>query len=200
MKRLLFFLLLMPLLTACPPGKDSGEDIVKNFRKNGYNMLPVKKHGYKKITFKLPESMEMDYSSHYTYKSDAYRYREHNIGIIFSIERFTEDDLYSTMMEDFIIEDDLLNSFHDAYVDRRLGSLHEGGASFKKDVRKNVKFPGTIQVVSGQSSSGSELLYYATATLKVEKEYYLFQFICDKPMMDYVYDDFERILASVRKK
>lgn len=201
MKRLLFLLLLLPLLTACPPDKDTSKETLKKFRKDGYNMTSLKTHVYGTIRFRLPATMQHDYSTHYAYKSTAFRRREQNLGILFTAERFQEADRYSELMEEYVYADnDLLNSFHDAYVNRRMHSLDQGGASFKKEVRSNVKFPGAIQVVSGESTYDDALLYYATATLKVDEDYYIFQFICDKPMMDYVYDDFERILASVRKK
>ena len=201
MKRVIFFLLLLPLINACSPGKETSKDILKRFKTDGYNMSPLKRTVYGAIKFQLPETMEVDYSSTYAYKSTAFTRREYNLGILFSVERFTEGDLYSELMTDYpVVGDDFLNGFHDAYVNRRLESLYQGGTTFKKDVSKKVKFPGTIQVISGQSSEGYNFLYYVTSTLKVDKDYYIFQFICEKEMMDYVFDDFERILASVRKK
>ncbi len=200
MKRIVLLLLLAPVLTACPPQKDRTEDVMKKFQENHFNLELLKKEVYGKIKFQLPESMEKDYATNYVYRRQALTRRDYNLGLAFSVERFTEGDMYSEMMEDYVVEEDLLNSFHDAYVNRRLESLYQGGLSFKKDVRSNVKFPGVIQVVTGESSRGYNALYYATATLKVEKEYYIFQMIAPKSMMDYVYDDFERILASVRKK
>ena len=149
----------------------------------------------------MPKSFDIDYGNRHCYKSSALNRRDYTLGIIFTVERFTEDDLESELMEDYyLVDDDLLNSFHDAYADRRYESLTNASISFKKDTKKNIKFKGVTQTLSGRNSSYSDDVYYAMATLKVRKEYYIFQFISKREMMDYVYDDFERLLASVRHK
>lgn len=206
MKRLIVIIFIVPLLTgltACNEKNPNEEekDHVENFRNNGYNYTKLKKQGYKKIRFMVPDALKYNYTTNYCFKPDALSRRDFPLGIVFSVERLTKNDVNSELFEDYILtEDDLLNSFHDAYTERRYESLYESSSSFKKDVKKNVKFDGVIQTVRGQNSSYSEELYYATATLQVDKEYYVFQMITTKDMMDYVYDDFERILASVRKK
>ncbi|MBI3240201.1 MAG: hypothetical protein HYZ43_15355 [Flavobacteriia bacterium] len=202
MKRLIVMIFLLPLLVACSSdSKEENEDTLKTFRENGYNFSGYKKQGYKNIRFKLPKSFEFDYGNRYCYKPSSLNRRDYSLGVIFTIERFTEDDLESELMEDFyLIDEDLLNSFHDAYADRRFESLTDASISFKKDTKKNIKFKGVTQTLSGKGSSYSDEVYYAMATLKVRKEYYVFQFISKREMMDYVYDDFERILATVRHK
>lgn len=204
MKRLIVIIFILPLLiTACDETdpNEQEQDHVEAFRANGYNYTKLKKQGYKRIRFMLPEALKYNYSTEYCFKSDALSRRDFPLGVVFSVERLTEDDVHSELFEESILtEEDLLNSFHDAYTDRRYESLYESAASFKKDVKKTVKFDGVIQTIRGQHSVYAEELYYATATLQVGKEYYVFQLITTKDMMDYVYDDFERILASVRKK
>ncbi|MDH4471215.1 MAG: hypothetical protein QE487_01335 [Fluviicola sp.] len=202
MKRLIVMIFLLPLLTACPDGgNEENEDTLKAFRENGYNFSEFKKQGYKNIRFKMPKSFEVDYGNNYCYKPSALSRRDYALGVIFTVERFTEDDLESELMEDFyLVDDDLLNSFHDAYADRRYESLTNASISFKKDTKKNIKFKGVTQTISGRSSDYADDIYYVMATLKVRKEYYVFQFISKHEMMDYVYDDFERMLATVRHK
>ena len=201
MKRLIVMIILLPLLTACPADNEEAEDTLKTFRENDYNFSEFKKQGYKNIRFKMPKSFDIDYGNRHCYKSSALNRRDYTLGIIFTVERFTEDDLESELMEDYyLVDEDLLNSFHDAYADRRYESLTNASISFKKDTKKNIKFKGVTQTLSGRNSSYSDDVYYAMATLKVRKEYYIFQFISKREMMDYVYDDFERLLASVRHK
>lgn len=202
MKRLIVIIFLMPLLTACPPkSQEDRTDTAKAFRENGYDFPGYKKAVYKGIKFQLPESFEYDYGNRYCYKSSSMNRRDFQLGIIFTVEKFTEDDLESELMADYMIEEDLLNGFHDAYANRRYESLYEGTVSFKKDLKKGGKFKGVIQTIGGRYSEyADEYLYYTMATIKVDNDYYLFQFITQKDMMDYVYDDFEHILATVRKK
>lgn len=201
MKRLIVIILMIPLLTACPGNADKEQkDTAAAFRENGYNFVSYKKQDYKNIRFKLPKAFEFDYGSGYCYKRSSLNRRVFALGVIFTVERFTEDDLESELMEDYVIEEDLLNGFHDAYADRRYESLHNASISFKKDTKKNVKYKGITQTLSGKYSDYADHLYYAMATLKIKDEYYVFQMIAKKDMMDYVYDDFERILATVRRK
>jgi len=204
MKHFFLIILLIPMLTACPGSnrsKQKQKDDVQAFYNNNYNFTNWKKHAYKGIKFKLPSSFEVDYGTRYCYKSSALTRRNYTLGVLFTVERFTEDDLESELMYNTVVEDDILNAFHDAYVDRRFRSLDEAGVSFKKDLRKNVKFKGVIQTVAGRTSEyAEEDLYYITATMQVDQSYYVFQFISAKALMDYVYDDFERLLATVRKQ
>jgi len=202
MKRLIVIILLLPLLTACPKEKEEERtDTAKAFRENGYNFPGYEKLTYKNIKLRIPTSFEYDYGSSYCYKVSALCRRDYALGIIFTVERFDEDDLESELMVDYMIEEDLLNGFHDAYVARRFESLYNGSVSFKKDIKKTVKFKGVIQTLSGNYSEyADQELYYVTATLKVGEEYYVFQMISPKEMMNYVYDDFEHILETVRKK
>jgi len=201
MKRLIPFLMLLPFLTACPSNSNQdSEDYLKAFRENGYNFTNLKKQGYKNIKFKMPSSFEYDYGTQYCFKNSALTRRDASLGIVFTVERLTESDLESELMEDYVMEDDLLNGFHDAYADRRYETLHNASISFKKDSKKNVKFIGITQTISGSRSEYDEVLYYSMTTLKIKDEYYIFQLISKKEIMDYVLDDFERILTTVRSK
>jgi hypothetical protein len=202
MKHLIVLILIVPLLAGCPKDREEERtDTAKAFRENGYNFPGFKKITYKNIRMQIPESFEFDYGSGYCYKASAMNRRDFALGVIFTVERFTEDDLESELMMDYMIEEDLLNGFHDAYVYRRYESLYNGSVSFKKDIKKTIKFKGVTQTLAGRYSEFTEQeLYYAMATLKVKDEYYVFQLITPKAMMDYVYDDFEHILETVRKK
>lgn len=200
MKRYLVFLLLLPFLTACPPPRDRREDSIKEFRKNHYNLTPLRKAAYRNIRFEVPQMLETDYSKSHVFRSTAYTLTEYQLGINFTVERFLDNDIYSELMIDQVVTKDLLNTFHDAYVTRRVNSLDGGTASYKKKVYNPLKFDGVIQTITAEPKyQYDQHLYYITATMKVEKEYYVFQLISEKDMMAYLYDDFVRILASVRK-
>ncbi|MNY25035.1 hypothetical protein D3C86_1587900 [compost metagenome] len=101
-------------------------------------------------------------------------------------------------VSEFVVDTDLLNTFQDAYVWRRFESLNNAAISIKKELPKSFKHKGLIQTVSGDGSYSGQG-YYATSTIKVNDKYYVFQWITSKPIMNYSFDDFERILKSVRK-
>jgi hypothetical protein len=199
MKQFIFILVLTPLLTACPSSQTNKAELLKEFRANGHNFKKLKKKGYANIEFRIPETMTVDYNTGHVYKKTALTLREEITGALFTVEKFTEQDLATELMEKTVVRTDLLNSFQEAYVDRRMSSLAGGVSTFKKTTGRRVLFPGVIQTVTGERTGYEEPLYYAVATLKVENEYYLFQFIASRQLMAYVYDDFEHILSSVRK-
>lgn len=205
MKFLITLAILIPMLFAScahsDPEKEQ-ENVMKAFKENDYNFTSYKKKSYRGVKFKLPTSFDVDYGGGYTYKRDAFMRRNYQLGIIFTVEKFTKYDINSELLNDYLIEDesDFLNSFHDAYSSRRYESLHGASISYKKVTKKNIPYKGVTQVVSGSSSQSSNTHYYAMATLKVKEDYYVFQMITTPEMMSYVFDDFERILSTVRSK
>lgn len=190
----------MPILIAfgCSSRKPSTTDLVQAFRQNQYDFTDPEKTGYKNITFKLPKIFDVDYNKNYTFRNTAFRRQVYQLGVLFSVERFTENDLHSALFDEEVIGEDLLNGFHDAYVNRRIYSLHNSGQDFKEYLGKRSKFKGIIQTVTGESSPGYSQLYYTIATIQVKKEFYIFQMIGSKEMMGYVTDDFFHILSTVR--
>lgn len=200
MKNIFSICLLSILLAACASETKKEQETFEDFKENHYNFKWTKEIGYGKIKFKLPQVFENSLATHFTITSNAKTLQSLAIPIYFSVERFSEKDKQRSFVRDYVVQENLLNTFHDAYIYKRYNSLYQGSISIKKEVRKNVKFPGVIQVVAGESDySDNSYLYYATATLQVKKEYYIFQFIADAELMAYVYDDFERILASVKQ-
>lgn len=202
MKHLIALTILIPLLfAACSDSSEkSQEDALKAFRENNYNFTNYKKVSYKGIKFKVPEVFDIDFGGGYTYKRNAFLRRDYLQGIIFTVEKFTDSDLNSELMEDYLVEKDVLNAFHDAYSDRRYESLLTASISYKKTTKKNIPYKGVTQVISGRTSDYSNEHYYAMATIEIKGDYYVFQMISEPAMMSYVFDDFERILATVRSK
>ena len=41
--------------------------------------------------------------------------------------------------------------------------------------------------------------YYAVASVEEKDAVFIFQWICRKEIMDYTFDDFERVLKSIQK-
>lgn len=189
------------LLSACGGGKASVDktNSLEKFRLNEYDMILDAKRKYKGIQFKMP-SCFLDYYGHSTIKSDGFERHTSTFNAYFSVERFSESDQYLNFVDGEVMTSDMLNLFHDAYVKARISTMNSGISSLKKKLPKKVKFPGVIQVVRDMNPSYGEAAYYVVATLNVNRDYYIFQWETNKEMMGYTYDDFEDILASVRKK
>jgi hypothetical protein len=154
---------------------------------------------YQNISFQLPGKFEQDYNHDYTVKSSSLTKENYVIGINFSVEHFTESDLEKPFIKENGFNINPLNTIHDAYIARRYNSLVDGGIAIKKTFNKKKNYKGLIQMVSGNDEYSSDETYYATATIQLDKDYYVFQWITTQEMMSYVYDDFERVLYSVKK-
>lgn len=198
MIRFLSILFLGISITACNPDKYN-EQIQEEFRENNFNMKLVETVKYNAISFKLPEKFNKAYNHSYTVKGNSLTRESYALGIKFSVETFSQKDFNKTFIKESGFHEDNLNTLHDAYVDRRYYSLDNAGATFKKTINKKKVFKGIIQVVSGEDEYSDDFVYYATATLKIGTEYYVFQWISRQEMMSYVMDDFERILYTVKK-
>jgi len=195
-----YLLLLIPafLIAGCFDYDKENKEIREEFKKNHYNFNLEKTLKYQGISFKLPEHFKNTYSHNYTVNSSSLTRISNALNIYFSVERFGKADLHRSFVEEFVIDQDLLNTFQDAYVWRRFSSLDNSAVSIKKELPKGYKHKGLIQTISGEGTYSGQT-YYVTSTMKIGDYYYVFQWISNKPIMNYTYDDFERILKSVRK-
>ncbi len=196
--RLLLLFIPIFLVVGCFDYDKENKEIREDFKNNHYNFKLDKTLKYEGISFKIPDHFKQNYSHNYTVKNSSLTRTSNAFNIYFSVERFNESDLNREFVYDYVIEDDLLNTFQDAYVWRRFESLDNSGISIKKELPKTFKNKGLIQTVAGDGTYSGQA-YYVTSTVKVGSNYYVFQWISSKPIMNYTYDDFERILKSVRK-
>lgn len=196
--RLMFLFIPAFLIAGCFDYDRENKEIREAFKNNHYNFKLDKTLKYEGISFKLPDHFKQNYTHNYTIKNSSLTRTSNAFNIYFSVERFNKSDLYREFVTDFVVKNDLLNTFQDAYVWRRFESLDNSGVSIKKELPKTFKNKGLIQTVSGDGTYSGQA-YYVTSTIKVGEEYYVFQWITSKPIMNYTYDDFERILKSVRK-
>lgn len=196
--RLMFLFIPAFLIAGCFDYDKENKEIREAFKNNHYNFKLDKTLKYEGISFKLPDHFKQNYTHNYTIKNSSLTRTSNAFNIYFSVERFNKSDLYREFVTDFVVKNDLLNTFQDAYVWRRFESLDNSGVSIKKELPKTFKNKGLIQTVSGDGTYSGQA-YYVTSTIKVGEEYYVFQWITSKPIMNYTYDDFERILKSVRK-
>lgn len=184
--------------TGCRSEQTDNQLTVDAFRKNHHNFKLTKKYNFKNISFKLSPFFERSFANYFMISSKGQAYKSTIIPVYFSVERFAENDRYESFLTNTIAHADFLNTLHDAYVKKRYTSLQNGAISIKKKVRSNVHFDGVIQTIAGASSITSTTNYYLTATLRINDSFYVFQFIADPAIMSYLYDDFERILATVK--
>jgi hypothetical protein len=200
MKFLIASLCCLLLFGACVDNEGTQETF-EDFKSNDYNFNLDKKFSYKNIIFQLPSSFKKSFSTRFTITNHSNTFHQQRIGMYFSVERFLPLDKSRAFVQDFIIEEDLLNTFQDAYAYKRYESLQDGGLSVKKDLFNTTNKKGVIQVLNGDSNNFyGEEMRYALASIKIKNEFYVFQFITNKSLMGYSMDDFKRILHSVKSK
>ena len=198
MKTRFFFLGLLCLfiLTACPSSEY--QPSLKKIRDNKMDFPQLEKRYYHGIHFKLSKLFRADFNPKYVIKNKAFTRRIDDLSVYFSIEAFSDKEAakYQFGYTDQI---DKLNAIQDFYILKRENSLSEPITSIKKNTPKKVGFKGVIQTVEGSIYEDGITSNYLTATLKIDKKYYVFQLISNNENMGYLYDDFIDILISVEK-
>jgi len=192
------FLVLILMITACGSSdKVDKTNSREKFKLNGYDLILDAKHNWGNIMFKIPSCFLKSYYSQGTVKPKSFMRETSTFNGYFFVEEFEESDQYLSFVESQVASKDLLNLFHDAYVNIIANRLTGGVSALKKDLPKSIKYKGVIQVVR-EYSSKEDPDYYAVATLKIKKRYYIFTWLTGKEMMSYTYDDFIDILETVR--
>lgn len=198
MKFIAVLTLCLLVLSSCNVDK-MNQEVRQDFKENHYNFKLAEEMRYATISFKLPEKFTKSYNKYYTIKGNALVRESYALGIKFSVEHYTRKDFKKYFIRESGFHVNELNTLHDAYTERRMASLDNSGSSFKKTLSKKKSYKGIIQVLSGEDDYNDDLIYYATATIKMKDDYYVFQWISTPEMMSYTLDDFERIIYSVKK-
>lgn len=198
MKYFFYLPILLFVSFGCNPDK-MNQEVRKDFKENHFNFQLSEELRYASISFKLPEKFNKSYNKYYTIKGNSLVRESYAMGIKFSVEHYTASDFKKYFIKASGFHVNELNTLHDAYTERRMSSLDNAGSTFKKTISKKKTFKGIIQVLSGEDDYDNDLIYYATATIKMNGDYYVFQWISTPEIMAYTLDDFERILYSVKK-
>lgn len=193
MKRIFAFILLIPLLTACPGNEES---TLKKLQANNMDLPELEYVSYEGIKFKLSKLFDKSFNNSYAITRDNADCREiRDLNVIFSVERFTKQDA-DEILENFDRNISAWDAVHDFYLSEREESLRNFERSIKKEVEPKLEHPTYIETIIEQSEY-SQTTYFI-ATMNVAKEYYVFQFIGSRDAMGYLYDDFIDLLASVQ--
>lgn len=166
---------------------------------NHMDFPEVEKQKYKNIQFEISPLFLAEKKPNYVLKPHAFSRIIYELNLHLSIEVFSELEAKKIQLK-FEESTDQLNAIHDYYISKRENSLYASHHSIKKDLPKMKNKTGVIQVLQGATYSGSVANSYFTSTLKIGNQFYVFQLIGKQDCMGHLYDDFESILASVKKK
>jgi hypothetical protein len=200
MLKILALSFLAVILFACNTSSDK-DFTIDDFYANNNNLILDKEHKYQDIEFKLPESFTDYYSNSITIGNNSRTFNQYKLGLIFTVEKFTENDVYRPFVRYEPTTSNLTDLFHSGYVNTRARSIDESEVSIKKSIKTSKKLKGIIQYVSDKDYYKKDVKkIYATATFQIKKDYYVFQWIVDNEMMSYTMDDFMQILNSVKPR
>lgn len=155
----------------------------------------LKSQSYHGIKFKLSDVFVESFRNSFVITRDDAMVREiKEIDVFFSVERFSSEKINNlkTYFDDRASDHDAV---HDYYLEQRCEDLDLEERSVKRKL-EDLKYPTYIETVI--STDSYKTLSYFIATMKVDAECYVFQFIGSHDCMGYLYDDFIDLLSSVQ--
>ena len=195
MHTLLLFILMLFITTACPGSRVKSNK--KILQENNMNFPGIEETSFENITHILPEMFTDAYDSYYLISDKYDSYICYDLSVRLSVELFDTDQI-ETIQYTFDYETTPLNAVHDNYIIQRQNSLTDFSTSIKKEIPDSTNQIGFIQIIHEEPSEGRAESTYYLATLDIDDEIYVFQMIGKRANMGYLYDDFLRIIASVR--
>ena len=199
MHTLLLFILMLFIITACPGSRVKSNK--KILQENNMNFPGIEETSFENITHMLPEMFTDAYDSYYLISDKYDSYICYDLSLRLSVELFDTDQI-ETIQFTFDYETTPLNAVHDNYIIQRQNSLTDFSTSIKKEIPDSINQIGFTQIIheeiTEETGYESKESTYFLATLDIDDEIYVFQMIGKRANMGYLYDDFLRIIASVR--
>jgi hypothetical protein len=131
------------------------------------------------------------------YKADGLSKVNYQLGVYISVEQFdaSEADKYSFSFDEKVPK---LTAVHEFYMNERRISFQYLENSIKTDLPKGSKLPGSMEVIFGRVDEYDYDMKYVIATVEKNNQWYVFQFITSQDLAAYLFDDFKKIIQSVR--
>lgn len=152
---------------------------------------------FKGIQFSLSSLFTPFNNRDFVRTDDALTFAVESLTLFFSVEAFdqTSAERIRYLHESEI---DLLDAVHAYYVSERENSLQQFSTSLRKKTPKTIAYPGYIQVVHELDEYNLSSTSYFIATVSIDDSFFVFQLIGKKENMGYLYDDFLRILETIK--
>ena len=189
------FICLWTILCGCPSADLNTQDL-KELRQNHYDFKKWKRNYFKGIYFDLPKNFEKG-NTDFMYKADGLSKVNYQLGVYISVEHFDSNEAEEFA---FNFEEEIpkLTAVHEFYMDERRKSFQYLENSIKTDLPVGSKLKGSMEVIYGRVDEFDYDLKYVIATLEKNNQWYVFQFITSQDLSAYLFDDFKKIIQSVR--
>lgn len=173
-------------------------DGMDEFRKNKFDLKLTQSFDFQGIEFKMPTHFYKENLGNFVIKIGDFSGRDSSLNTFFSIEMFTPEEWNEIIPEDSMPAILDLHDINIAYLSRRYKNYYKAGISSTS--RLKLSYPNQFQVIATKALETSVERYFAMATIEVKNKFYIFQYAASPQLMEYVCDDFKRILKSVKKK
>lgn len=202
LRNILFVLLFLPLLYGCPNVNNTSKD-AKELYANHMDFKKWKKVAAKGISFKIPECFDEEKYTNFTIENiNSFKRSNVSLGLYFSVEVFS--DTNAILFQYVNNEKSPLHAVQSNYISKIEQGLSNRGAyrtSIVKKISTKNKCISQIVIENFVRQYKWDTDYtssYFVATMKVRGKYYVFQFIGRKENQKYFYNDFLKILFSVK--
>ena len=202
MLRNIFFVLFLPLLYGCPNVNNTSKD-AKELYANHMDFKKWKKVTTKGIRFKIPECFDEEKYTNFTIDNvNSFKSSNGRLGLFFSVEVFS--DTNAVLFQYVNNEKSPLYAIQQNYISKIEQGLSNRGTyrtSIVKKISTKNKCISQIVIENFVRQYKWDTDYtssYFVATMKVRGKYYVFQFIGRKENQKYFYNDFLKILFSVK--
>ncbi len=201
-RTIFLFALIFPLLVACPISNSSTK-AANELYANKMDFKKWKKLSFKSVSFVLPQKFEEEVSFDYTInKYSSKQYSLQSLFLYFSVEIFS--DTSATYLQYVYNQKSNLHAVQKNYVNSILVSLignYDAGYRISeiKQLNKNCLSQVIIENFNRQNKWDSDQTStYFIATKKINKSFYVFQFVGKTENMHFLQDDFFKIVNSAR--
>ena len=184
------------LISACT--SEQGKSAQKVLTENQMDFPEYINASYFGIKFQIPVQFNSVYDQSFVIKKNALLKNVEELYLNFSVECFNKYEA-ENFKRAFNSEIDLLNAVHDNYLQIRKKSITNSWPSIKKELTKPKGINGVFQSIEGDTHNNGNFSSYFMATVEVKNRFYVFQMIGNRENMGYLYDDFMKIISSIKK-
>lgn len=188
--------LLLLILTGCPGVDNKTKNAVE---KNNMNLPNPKMERLFSVSYELSDVFSQTNYNDFTINyANSKSYSTSDSRIHFSIERFTDADFQTIQFLNEEKNQDNLIALRDYFSQMiqkqtyNVTSLSEPSESYTRTKKK-----GWIQSIQ-QETNNDYAIAYLIATIEYKGNYYIVQLISTKEIIPYLYDDFLKIVSSIK--
>lgn len=196
-KSLLLFFTLSFFLYACPTPQNEVQKKIEDNKMNLPNLKPFNELG---ISYNLSDLFAVSSYEIITIKSSnnsSFTYTTADNSIRFSIEKFSPSEIATLQFSSTPENQPNIDVLHNYYCNAIRKSNNLLVSSEVENLSSKASKKGLLQhlISSNDDNYGN---HFIIASIPFKGNYYVFQFIAGKQLMPYLYDDFLKIIKSVR--